>query len=197
MKAKLFIAILIVTAAITQAAIDWDIYGGNETIVAGSDYRIVNVYDDDSDHAFLDISGGTISSLSTYDLSVADISDGSIGTIVAKNSSEVNVYGGNIYQALQSSDSAVINLFGLTGDPTLTYLGTGVINIYGYNFDFLASGTGPKDGWLSGNWANGNPFEFYLRNLPEAFPNSQIVLHEIPEPATVLLFGLGSFFLRA
>ena len=50
-----------------HAAIDWDIYGGSETISAGDDYRIVSVYDDGPDHAYLEVTGGTVSSILSYE----------------------------------------------------------------------------------------------------------------------------------
>ena len=57
-------------------------------------------------------------------------------------------------------------------------------------------GSAGKTGWLSGYWLDGTAFSrIYLRNLPEPFPGSHVVL--IPEPGTFLLLSLGGLILRS
>jgi hypothetical protein len=64
------------------------------------------------------------------------------------------------------------------------------INVYGYNFEYVPY---YSDWWLYGNWANNEAFCLQFRG---PWTRDYVVLHEIPEPATLLLIGLGGLLLR-
>lgn len=51
---------------------------------------------------------------------------------------------------------------------------------------------------LTGLWGNGDPFSIYLSDVPEGYGYSPAIenIQFIPEPAALLLFGLGGILLR-
>jgi len=81
---------------------------------------------------------------------------------------------------------------GLVSDY-LTAGDSGIINVYRYDLDKSATGGHYGFGFVSGEWANRT-----LLNIDLSGPNtySRIILHEIPEPGTLILLGLGSLILR-
>ncbi len=168
MKAKLFIAILIVTAAITQAAIDWDIYQ-DETINEG-DFRIVTINDSldiPSVQTTVNIYGGIFDySIGTHDSSITNVYDGFFDGFYMSDSSTVNLYGGE-FGSITAADSSILN-------------------IYGYGFSITSAG---GNSGLDGYWENSTPFSLFFRNFQ--FPNPQVVLHIVPEPTSFCFLALG------
>ena len=96
-----------------QAAENKDFYS-NGQILAGEQWNVVSVYDTSPNHTTVDMLGGTIDSLGTYDQSSLNIYDGHINGAGAGDYSTINVFGG----------SMTLGGIGLGG------IGHGTINIY-------------------------------------------------------------------
>ncbi len=131
------------------------------------------------------ISGGSINWLRSYDSSRVDIFDGSINAIYSYDSSRVNITGGSIGGDLKLQEQSQIQIFGfdftVNGSP------------FGYGELTSIFGGYPKyepPRHLTGTLLSGEPIDkdFYIGN------NARIIL--IPEPATILLLGLGGLMLR-
>jgi hypothetical protein len=122
------------------------------------------------------ISGGDMEYLTAYDSSTNNISGGYMAYLYAEGSSTVNLSGGNVSH-LYAHDSSVVTFYGR---------------------DFLASGGLILDGErvlgtgnLSGVWMDGTWWAVNIHGNP---PTATI--RAIPEPATLLLLGLGAVMLR-
>jgi hypothetical protein len=134
--------------------------------------------------------GGGLTTLSTYDFSTTNIHGGEISWgIDTYDSSTVNIYDGTITcHFLGVRDSSTLNIYGGNLDVvnSPTFYETSTVNIYGYGFfydDVL--------GVLTGNLQDESTFIFR-----ELSPSNYSHLHLVPEPATLLLFGLGAVVLR-
>ena len=116
---------------------------------------------------------------------------GGIWEITTSSYSELNISGGEIND-LDSYGESIINLSGgqILGDLTV-YNDTSWVHIYGYGFNNDPFGGSP----LTGFWADDTAFSI---NLVDSTISTydQIIFHEIPEPATLILFTLGGFLLR-
>ena len=134
------------------------------------------------DRSVIEISGGLMDSwVQTFDNVEATISGGDIGLFVeAWDSSRITISGGKISERIASIRDALITLVGRDFAVNGTSVGYG-----GFASDYASSGT------LTGTLANGdalnNPFGLI-------HPGADILF--VPEPATVLILGLGSLVLR-
>ena len=139
------------------------------TLSGGECYSIIA-----HDSSTLNATGGDVTYLTADNLSTVDIVGGDVFGLYARESSSVSIRSGNITYWLKAYDSSIVN-------------------IYGYNL--LATDTGGRwgDGFVSGNWEDGTLFNIDLVN-DTSITYSHINL--IPEPATLLLFGLGGLALR-
>ena len=68
-----------------------------------------------------------------------------------------------------------------------------LINVYGYNLGKSAAGGEFGNGFVWGEWQSGVAFNFDFYGTDT---HSHVILHEIPEPATILLLGFGGLLLR-
>jgi hypothetical protein len=117
--------------------------------------------------------------------------NGGIWQLNTHSYSELTVEGGEI-QYLEAHHESLINLFGgqILGDLTVFH-DTAWVHIYGYGFNndpFLGSP-------LTGFWADDTAFSINLVD-DTISTYDQIIFHEIPEPATLLLLGLGAITIR-
>lgn len=182
----------ILCIGVSWGTVDLNITAGSGSMSSGDEYRVVSVYNS----ALFDVSGGIADSIFSYNTSTVDLSGGDIDTLVSFNLSTVTISGGS-YTAIQATANSTIYLYRTDNDPTLTYTDNGTIHIYGHNVQFTRAGGNAESGWLSGSWTvGGESFYLYLRNLPESFDSSNIVIHEMPEPATLILIASGLLFVK-
>ena len=138
----------------------------NSIIQEGDSYYRVRVWHD----AIVVMTGGEVEQFGLNDSSTATVIDGFVQWFELRDSSTASLYGGSF---------------------DILYAAGGDFHIYGYGFTIEK----PSDLWtLTGFWPDGTPFEFRLRRA--APYGEHYVIHEVPEPAAVILLVLGSLCLR-
>ena len=100
------------------------------------------------------------------------------------DNSVLNISGG-IVNGANADNSSIANLSG--GDLQGYFYLHNIVNIYARDLSVVPYYT--QDKLASGHWADGTSFQFILGRAQGY--NTQIVFHEIPEPTTVFLLGLG------
>ena len=244
------IVLLIILLVVCRSwATDIDFYEDG-VIEIGDVYRNVSVYDTPPDHTTVDMTGGIVDLIATYDESTINISEGTINTLNSYQSSKINLFGISSTYWITANDNSQIKIFddawlaadlfirnsasaeisggyfngmigvensgtisvtggdidrisvegfgtvNLTGGfvkEDLTAADSGIINIYGYSLFKSTTGGIWDYGFVSGEWQNGETFEV---SLYDSETYSHVLLHEIPEPGTLFLLGLGSLLLR-
>lgn len=159
-----------------------------------------------SDYSRVNISGGWIGrDLNAYDSSQVTMSGGNIASdLRAYGSNWVTISGGQIGGKLGAYGSSQVTLAGGTVGGELTANHDGILTIQGSDFavDGMPFGYGELTSLIGGNWfnepkrhlagilASGDLLDndFYIGG------RGKIVL--VPEPATLLLLGLGAVLLR-
>ena len=189
MKTKIITILAAVMLLIVSQvqAIDVDFYH-DATIEDGDVYTNVFVYDTPPDTTTLDMYGASVAGFGTYNSSIVNIYGGEVWWGLATyNLSTVNIYGGSVKcEGLIVDNTSTLNIYGgnFSSGNAPVFSESSTVNIYGYGFDY--------DGWtLTGFLQDDSPFIFTeLTDLNYAHINL------IPEPATVLLFGLAGLLLR-
>ena len=177
---------------------------GNPTIVNVLTGGVIKWQLKAYENSYINIWDGTLENdLWFYDQSQINIYGGEIKThISAYGSSQVSITGGEFGEnyngdSILSRDESQITLSGgvLGLDTTFDTWENGKIIIQGLNFSLdygiYKHSDFPSGGHLTGIFANGDPIDndFSIEN------NATIVL-SVPEPATLLLLGLGAVMLR-
>ncbi|RLI51103.1 MAG: hypothetical protein DRP09_19545, partial [Candidatus Thorarchaeota archaeon] len=183
MKTKIITMIAVVVFYPSQElkATDIDFYDDG-IIQEGDGYDNVNVHN----VAIVDMTGGVVSDFFTNDSSTANLTDGEIWRFYCRDTSTFNMFGGIIHQSFGVSGNGIANLHAGSIGQGLSAIESSEINVYGYDFSLIPSGS---NYFLSGFWGNDDPFTLYLRG-PETYP--RVVLHEIPEPHSFAFLFLGS-----
>ena len=117
--------------------------------------------------------------------------DGGIWDISVSAYSELTINGGEFYEII-CDDYSTLNLHGgqIFGSLLVEHTTTWV-NIYGYGFNNDPFPGSP----LTGFWADDTAFSIDLVD-DTISTYDQIVFHEIPEPTTMALLGLGICLIR-
>ncbi len=204
-NARMTIWVMVLFSGLCQGVIDIT-FTEDGIIQEGDIYNDVDVY---GDTTTVDMTGGQVVTLSAFDQSITNISDGLVMTSSSHDQSTINISGGLVH-AMNINDGGntvnmtggevwnlivvdgVFNMWGggITGVPIVAHATRGaIINIYGY--DFSTESNGP---YLTGFWQDGT--QIGLNFDPNANAYDAVVLHEIPEPTTLLLLGLGGLALR-
>ncbi|MFC1795218.1 hypothetical protein ACFL3Q_16735 [Planctomycetota bacterium] len=149
------------------------VYGNNTTVeVKGGNIGKLLSYD----RSTVNISGGHITSAQSYEQSTINISGGTVRVPSTWDAgSTINVTGGTFWNVevgsgefnMSGGQIAGMGIFALTDD--------GAINIYGYGFEYYPL-PDKNDGRLTGFWQDGTPFSIDFR--PDAY--QLVTLHEIP-----------------
>ena len=168
MKTKLILlAVPIVLLCRCPAHADTVWTSGHHEIVDGELYGEIYIYND----VTVDIFGGDIYKLETYDVTVTDWYGGAITELCTWEDSLISIYGGQLSR-LQAGENTVIQL---------------------YAYDVIHTTTGGywDAGQLMGKYYEDNSdFLFDLHHT--AYPHITVV----PEPATIILLALGSLICR-
>lgn len=176
------------------------------------DFTFIDIYDSGDGSKIADVSGGFIGTLGAIESSRINLYAGSVGYFNTFHSSTGNIYGGSVV-SLESYDSSSVSIFGgffenfvrtcgysqmvISGGIFATELlaiENSIMTICGTDFsiDGFSVGYGEiavTSGILAGTLASGET----INNNFKIYEDATIVL--VPEPATVLLLGLGSLFL--
>lgn len=190
------------------------------SITEGDVYDSVQVYES----AVISMTGGDIIGLGAHDFSTVNMSGGHIAVLgsdyesssmlnlngqscvdsaLIRGASKLSIYDGNV-GSIEMFNSATLRL---TGGVISDYLGVVwdecLVHIYGYDFSYEPLGGDYNGGLLTGFWPDSSAFSISLRDfgdpppvLPSDFTYSHIIFHEVPEPATILLFVLVAVALR-
>ena len=151
------------------------VLSSDTTIGAGNVYSRVDI---EGDSTTVEMTGGSVGQMIVSDSSLLNISNGEItDSLSVRHSAMVNISGGNISE-LFAIDSSVINLHGI---------------------DVVHQATGGKwdDGKITGKWLDGTGFDISLYNSDHFGNDTFSHLTILPEPATLLLLGVGFALLRA
>jgi hypothetical protein len=206
-----------------SAAEDKYFYSSGQ-ILPGEEWENVYVY---NDATVMDMLGGIVDSIGSFDASTVNVLDGQVNTLDALEFSTVNVTGGYVY-GLNAYDNALVTFSGgararslgalesgtvVMNGGMVDYLGAGysgiinlhagtvsdslgasdlsTVNIYGYNLTKVPTGGTYGYGQVSGYWWDWTLFAINL-NGSETYSHINL----IPEPASLLLLGVGVFALR-
>ena len=171
-------AILLLPICANATVVDVNFYS-DATIEDGDVYGTVNIYDTPPDQTTVTMTGGIVESeINLYDTSVLNISggylSGSMTFINLNGANSLNLSGGDFSSTwIYSENSCVISFYGQ--NLTLTpYYSTHTL--------------------IEGYWEDGTLFSIVLGRTDHT--SDKIVLHEIPEPCTFGLIGLGVFIMR-
>ncbi len=141
--------------------------------------------------------GGIWSDLNAFHNVQITISAGEIrGSVVAGYSSQITISGGVIRGNLLAADNSQLTISGGTIGNELRVGEEGRVAIYGTGFNYgygsitHTSGAEYTLGTLTGTLASGEA----INTVFKIYDGGTIVL--APEPATILLFGLGAALLR-
>jgi hypothetical protein len=140
------------------------------------------------------------------------------GCLIVQSTSTPLVMGqSGVYDILLGENARLIYLDGVTdfigiGGNAAAVLKGGSINLIRSGQYTITTGAGPhidlycQPGWswldgdpmkgIQGNWINGSPFEIEFSNDPTYDPVYTNINIIIPEPATLILAGLGSLLIR-
>ncbi len=189
----------------------------DDLYVSGGDYYW---YADADEASLIDIDGGTTEELWTFGLSTADISGGEAWQLYALDDSTIDISGGEVVQLLAEDRSTISITGGVVEWLSVSYnsevtisqgqvtnlwaQGSSAVDITGYDFFY-----NPHFQWdsirqvwqgsLTGYWQEETPFSITTWDEPTY---DHLALHDlgplpgIPEPATLLLLGLGGLVLR-
>jgi len=166
MKTKLFaiLAVVMLYGVCPVIATTWT--SGHHEIFDGDVYHEVEIYND----VTLDIFGGEITHLITFNSTITNWYDGGMDSLWTRDDSIVNIFGGQL-GGLSSQNNSIVNLCA-------------------YDIVFEPSG-GLDDGWIYGKYYSDNSsFDIHLGM------DTYVHVNIIPEPTTLLLLSLGGIFLR-
>jgi hypothetical protein len=145
------------------------------------------------DTSTFNLQGGYVglSPFDFYGSSIANVTGGTATGFLMHDNSVLNISGGVVHGA-SMDNSTILNLSG--GDLRGYFYVHNIVNIYARNLSVVPYYV--SDSLASGHWADGTSFQFVLGRARGYDPPTQIVFHEIPEPAIMFLLGFGMMLAR-
>ncbi len=146
------------------------------------------------DSSVVNISGGSVTYLSANNSSYVDISDGTLNSLYANDSVTINIFGGSVSESFSACAYSTVNISG--GALNDLYVqDTSTVIFYGQNFNLspgldLVGERVTGIGIMSGQWIDGTPWSVDIK-----LNGSSATILVTPEPATLLLLGLGAAML--
>jgi len=132
--------------------------------------------------------GDSYDKIKIYNGITVGMYDGYVGEVTGQLTSTFNMYGGSVGSIL------ITGCANIYGGNINTIVGFGEVNIYGYDFVWTLGEIIPQRGVLTGKWEDGTLFSINMRDILPM--DTYVVLHEIPEPTTFLVLGLGYFLIK-
>jgi hypothetical protein len=180
-----YFMVLLFTLGIVRADVIFDSGYNTYDESYGYNYEVWVIND-----AHLDVLGGSMWKLELMNYATANIYSGDIDLLALNHNTFANIYSSDMnFLAIQ--DSTVVNIHGgilnyfAAAESSLAYL-------YAYDVTYHPTGGLSGEGWIEGIYiSNDIPFSFSFYN-DVSYPHINI----IPEPSTLILFGLCFLVLR-
>ena len=189
---KLVLTVIILTfISNLTAAVDWDITEGVNSIQSGDSYGNVNIYTTSTEPTTVNMTGGSIDTCNVYDTSVLSLEGGSITALKTYNNSSVYI-DSDASTSFELYNGSSAHLSSSSSSVSVLIYDQAKLNIYGRNLDYNEL---MSPNIITGQWENGEAFTIYLRNI-FSYDSSQIILHEIPEPVSLLFLATGTLFFK-
>jgi hypothetical protein len=128
------LAVILLAACSAQAVLTDKTFTSSGQILPGEDWGNVYIYNDDT---IVDMLGGTVDSMGSYDASTLNVLDGYVSTLEAYEVSTANISGGEAY-ILWAYDGATVTLGGVGVVSSLSAGGdSGTANVYGGTVEYI------------------------------------------------------------
>ena len=129
------------------------------------------------------------------DSTTVEMTGGSVGQMVVSGSSALDMSGGEILDSLSVRDSATANISG-GSISELFAIELSVIKLHGFDVVHHATGGKWDDGKITGKWLDGTGFDISFYNSGHFGNDTFSHLKILPEPATLILMGVGLTLIR-
>jgi len=121
---------------------------------------------------------------------ILDFTGGEIGKLEGRNNCSINITGG-IMSQLWSGDDTLVNIFECDQLEILEARHDSIINLYTNDFIYSPTGGDMEQGYIEGLYYS-TTTAFFISFYDDT---SYSHLSMVPEPTTLLLFGLSGFLL--
>jgi hypothetical protein len=220
------LVLILLSSSLAQALEDWDIYsdadiidghynliniydtppdhttvnmyGGSADFISTFDYSTLNFFNGNAqvgafEKSIINISGGVLSGAGAFDNGFVYFSGSASSTSLGASKWGQAYLLDGIVDHIGASDFGVVNLHGGTVIDFIGAYDSSVVNLFGYNLTKTSLGGSYDNGLITGLWIDGSLFSI---DLYGSETHSHIILHEIPEPVSLILFTLVALIIR-